>query len=57
VWALIDEWLSIGVAALPGTAFGPAFGDWVRLAMCTRREDVAEGAKRLAAHHAAPARA
>ena len=57
VWTLIDEWLSIGVAALPGTAFGPAFGDWVRLAMCTRREDVAEGAKRLAAHHAAPARA
>jgi len=57
VWALIDEWLSIGVAALPGTAFGPAFGDWVRLAMCTRREDVAEAAKRLTAHHAAPARA
>ena len=57
VWALIDEWLSIGVAALPGTAFGAAFGDWVRLAMCTRREDVAEAAKRLAAHHAASARA
>ncbi len=56
VWALVEEWLSIGVAALPGTAFGPAFGDWVRLAMCTRREDVAEAAKRLAAHHAAPAR-
>lgn len=52
VWALIDEWLSIGVAALPGTAFGPAFGDWVRLAMCTRREDVAEAAQRLARHHA-----
>ena len=57
VWGLIDEWLGIGVAALPGTAFGPAFGDWVRLAMCTRREDVAEAAKRLAAHHAASARA
>jgi aspartate/methionine/tyrosine aminotransferase len=57
VWGLIDEWLGVGVAALPGTAFGPAFGDWVRLAMCTRREDVAEAAKRLAAHHAASARA
>jgi aspartate aminotransferase len=57
VWGLIDEWLGIGVAALPGTAFGPAFGDWVRLAMCTRREDVAEAAKRLAAHHAASAKA
>lgn len=57
VWGLVDEWLGIGVAALPGTAFGAAFGDWVRLAMCTRREDVGEAAKRLAAHHAAPARA
>ncbi len=57
VWALVEQWLAIGVAALPGTAFGEAFGDWVRLAMCTRREDVEEAARRLAAHHAAPARA
>jgi aspartate/methionine/tyrosine aminotransferase len=57
VWGLVEDWLAIGVAALPGTAFGPAFGDWVRLAMCTRREDVAEASKRLAAHHGAPARA
>lgn len=57
VWALVEQWLELGVAALPGTAFGPAFGDWVRLALCTRREDVAEAAKRLAAHHAVPARA
>jgi aspartate/methionine/tyrosine aminotransferase len=56
VWGLVEDWLSIGVAALPGTAFGPAFGDWVRLALCTRGEDVGEAAKRLAAHHAAPAR-
>ncbi len=56
LWALVDEWLTIGVAALPGTAFGPDFGDWVRLAMCTRREDVAEAARRLAAHHASAAR-
>lgn len=57
VWTLIDEWLSLGVAALPGTAFGPGFDDWVRLALCTRREDVSEAARRLAAHHAAAARA
>ncbi len=57
VWALVEQWLELGVAPLPGTAFGPAFGDWVRLALCTRREDVAEAAKRLAAHHAVPARA
>jgi aspartate/methionine/tyrosine aminotransferase len=57
VWTLIDEWLSIGVAALPGTAFGPGFDDWVRLALCTRREDVSEAARRLSAHHAAAARA
>ena len=56
VWSLIDEWLTLGVAALPGTAFGPAFGDWVRLALCTRREDVAEAARRLAQHHAVEAR-
>ncbi|MEO5988804.1 MAG: hypothetical protein ABIU54_14645, partial [Candidatus Eisenbacteria bacterium] len=52
VWSLIDEWLALGVAALPGTAFGPTFGDWVRLALCTRREDVAEAARRLAQHYA-----
>jgi aspartate/methionine/tyrosine aminotransferase len=52
VWALIEDWLAIGVAALPGTAFGPSFGDWVRLALCTRRDDVAEAARRLAQHHA-----
>src|SRR5262245_44557316 len=31
VWGLVDEWLGFGVAVLPGTAFGPEFGDWVRL--------------------------
>ncbi len=55
VHALIDEWLALGVAALPGTAFGPAYGDWVRLALCTRAADVAEAARRLARQHAAAA--
>lgn len=56
VWALVEEWLTLGVAALPGSAFGPAFGDWVRLALCTRRDDVIEAARRLAQHHGAGAR-
>ena len=50
VWALVDEWLGFGVAALPGTAFGPEFGDFVRLSLATRAEDVAEGARRITKH-------
>ena len=34
-----------GVAVLPGTAFGPEYGDWVRLSLATRREDVREAAR------------
>ena len=54
IWALVDEWLSFGVAVLPGTAFGPEFGDRVRLSLATRREDVAEAAS-LIRHRAAAA--
>jgi aspartate aminotransferase len=50
VWALIEEWLAIGVAVLPGTAFGPGYEDWVRMSLATRRDDVAEGARRLREH-------
>ena len=58
VWELVREWLSIGVAVLPGTAFGPAHAGWVRLSLATRREDVVEGARRLREHVApAPTRA
>lgn len=53
VWALVDEWLSFGVAVLPGTAFGPEFGGSVRLSLATRREDVAEAAARIRQHVAA----
>lgn len=56
VWTLVDEWLELGVAVLPGTAFGPEFGDWVRLSLATRREDVAEAAARLRQHVAVGAR-
>jgi aspartate aminotransferase len=44
IWELVDEWLAFGVAVLPGTAFGPEFGDRVRLSLATRREDVADAA-------------
>lgn len=54
IWALVDEWLAFGVAVLPGTAFGPEFGDRVRLSLATRREDVAEAAS-LIRHRAAAA--
>ena len=50
LWDLVDEWLAHGVASLPGTAFGPEYGDWVRLALCTRADDVAEAARRIARH-------
>jgi aspartate/methionine/tyrosine aminotransferase len=47
---MVDEWLGFGVAALPGTAFGPEYGDYVRLSLATRAEDVAEGGRRIAKH-------
>jgi aspartate/methionine/tyrosine aminotransferase len=47
VWALVDEWLELGVAVLPGVAFGPEHREWVRLSLATRREDIAEAAARL----------
>ncbi|HTR97846.1 MAG TPA: aminotransferase class I/II-fold pyridoxal phosphate-dependent enzyme [Candidatus Acidoferrales bacterium] len=55
IGALADEWLSAGVAVLPGTAFGP-HGDRVRLSLATRRDDVSEAARRLASHAGAAAR-
>jgi len=52
LWDLVHEWLSLGVAVLPGTAFGPEYVDHVRLSLATRREDVAEAARRLREHYA-----
>ena len=51
IWALVEEWLGLGVAVLPGTAFGPEYGEWVRLSLATKREDVAEAAGRLKHHY------
>ena len=50
IWDLVREWLSVGVAVLPGSAFGPEYGSWVRMSLATRREDVIEGARRLRDH-------
>jgi aspartate/methionine/tyrosine aminotransferase len=47
VWALAEEWLGMGVAVLPGTAFGPEHGDRVRLSLATRRDDLVEAARRI----------
>lgn len=51
LWTLIEEWLALGIAALPGPAFGAGFDDRVRLALCTAREDVIEAARRLAGRY------
>jgi len=47
IWDLVKEWLSLGVAVLPGTAFGAGYENWVRMSLATRSEDVAEAATRL----------
>jgi aspartate/methionine/tyrosine aminotransferase len=52
-WTLIEEWLALGLAALPGTAFGPEYGNWVRLSLATRSEDVAAAGEMLRHHYAA----
>ena len=53
VWALAERWLELGVAVLPGVAFGPEYGDWVRMSLATRREDIAAAAALLQQHYAA----
>jgi aspartate/methionine/tyrosine aminotransferase len=56
IWDLVREWLALGVAVLPGTAFGPGYDDWVRLSLAARREDIDEAARRLREHAPAAAR-
>lgn len=57
IWDLVREWLAIGVAVLPGTAFGPGYEDWVRMSLATRREDVEGAARALREHVLSAARA
>ena len=53
IWALVDEWLGLGVAVLPGTAFGGEYGNWVRMSLATRRDDIVAAAAILKHHYAA----
>ena len=57
IWDLVHEWLAFGVAVLPGTAFGPAHGDRVRMSLATRHEDVVDAARLLRERYAARAAA
>jgi aspartate aminotransferase len=47
VWGLVEHWLSLGLAVLPGSAFGADHADHVRLSLATRREDVMAAAALL----------
>ena len=51
-WALIEEWLGLGIAVLPGSAFGPDHRDRVRLSLALKRDDVVEATRRLAQYYA-----
>jgi aspartate aminotransferase len=51
---LAREWLELGVAVLPGTAFGPHPGH-VRFSLAARKEDVAEAGRRLRERYAGTA--
>ena len=55
VWDVVREWLDLGIAVLPGTAFGP-HPERVRLSLATRKEDVVEAARRLREHYLGPRR-
>jgi len=52
IWALVEEWLGLGVGVLPGIAFGKDYGDWVRMSLATRRDDIEEAARILRGHYA-----
>jgi aspartate/methionine/tyrosine aminotransferase len=56
IWDLVREWLALGVAVLPGTAFGKEYGDWVRISLASSDGDV-EGAARILRNHYAGAAA
>jgi len=51
LWDLVLEWVDLGIAVLPGTAFGPEWEGWVRMSLATRDEDVAGAAQLLRDHY------
>ncbi len=48
---LVREWLELGIAVLPGTAFGP-YPARVRFSLAARKEDVLKAVRRLREHYA-----
>lgn len=52
VWQATREWIDLGVAVLPGTAFGTDYARHVRISLAAPRDEVAEGARLLREHHA-----
>jgi aspartate aminotransferase len=56
IWDRVREWLTLGVAVLPGTAFGKEYGDWVRMSLASSDADI-EGAARILRNHYAGAAA
>jgi aspartate/methionine/tyrosine aminotransferase len=51
LWALVREWLGLGVAVLPGTAFGEDYKDWVRISLASRNDDIVRAAAILREHY------
>jgi aspartate/methionine/tyrosine aminotransferase len=52
LWTLVEDWLSWGVAVLPGTAFGAEYTEWVRMSLAARGDQVAKAARILRERHA-----
>jgi len=52
IWDLVREWLGLGVAVLPGTAFGKQYDDWVRMSLASSDDDIEGAAKILRSHYA-----
>ena len=57
IWDLVREWLGLGIAVLPGTAFGAEYDDWVRISLASSDADVAGAARILRDHYAGAAAA
>jgi aspartate aminotransferase len=55
IWDLVREWLTLGVAVLPGTAVGKEYGDWVRMSLASCDADIEGAAKILRNHYAGAA--
>ncbi len=55
VWDLVREWLELGIAVLPGTAFGEAYGDWVRMSLASSDADIEAAARILRNRYAGAA--